>query len=167
MDLTPYADWIKFLHVGGAFLFATGHGVSIAVAFRVRAERDSGRMTALLDLSGWSLGLASIGLLVLLVAGIVGGIVRNDFGRGWIWASLIALVVISALMTPMVGSYFSRLRLSLGQRTREVKKTDPDPVPLPLDEVVALAQSRAPELSAAVGGIGFLVILWMMIFRPF
>ncbi|MES2209592.1 MAG: DUF2269 family protein [Chloroflexota bacterium] len=167
MDLTPYLDWLKFLHIAGAFLFAAGHGVSIAVAFRLRAERETGRMLALLDLSGWSLNLAGVGLLVILLSGIVSGVVRNDFGRAWIWASLVVLIVVSGLMTPLAGSYFSRLRLALGQRTRAIKEGEPEPVPLSLEEVVALAQSRAPELTATVGGVGFLVILWLMVFKPF
>ncbi len=167
MDLTPYSDWIKLLHVTGAFMFAAGHGVSIAVAFRLRAEREASRMLALLDLSGWSLSLAGIGLLMLFVAGIVGGIVRDDFGRAWIWISLVALIVISGLMTPLAGSFFGRLRLALGQRTRAVKTGEPDPEPLPMDAVIALAQSRSPEMTAAVGGVGFLVILWLMVFKPF
>jgi hypothetical protein len=40
-------------------------------------------------------------------------------------------------------------------------------VALPIDEVITLAQSNAPEMTAAVGGIGFLVILWLMIVKPF
>src|SRR6266511_2088162 len=51
MELYP---WLVFLHIGGAFLFVLAHGVSALVAFRLRAERDPGRMTALLELSSTS-----------------------------------------------------------------------------------------------------------------
>jgi MFS family permease len=167
VDLTPYLVWFKYLHVVGAFMFVAGHGVSMAVAFRLRAERDASRMLALLDLSAWSLAMAGIGLLVILVSGIVSGIVGGYFGTAWIWIALVLLIVVGGLMTPIAGTYFSRVRLALGQRTRNLKATDPDPAPLPLEEVVALAQSRRPELSAAIGVGGFLVILWLMIFKPF
>ncbi len=70
-------------------------------------------------------------------------------------------------MTPLAGSYFARLRLALGQRTRAVKPGEPDPIPLPIEEVIALAHSRSPEVTTAVGGVGFLVILWLMVFKPF
>ena len=36
MDLTPFLGWIVFLHVVGAFIFVAGHGVSIAMIFRIR-----------------------------------------------------------------------------------------------------------------------------------
>jgi hypothetical protein len=167
MDLTPYLGWITFLHVVGAFLFVAGHGVSIAVAFRMRQERDAARLLALLDLSGWSLAIAGIGMLALLIAGIVSGIVGGFFGAAWIWISLVLFIAIGLVMTPMGSSYFSSVRAALGQRTRALKPADPDPVPLPMDQVVALMDTKRPELLAAIGGGGFLVILYLMMFKPF
>ena len=167
MDLTPYVRWIVFLHVIGAFMFAAGHGVSMFVAFALRRERDRARMAALLDLSGTSLAVAGIGLLTVLVAGIVAGIVRGSFGSLWIWVSLVALVVIGGLMTPLGSSYFNGVRAALGQRTRNLKPADPDPVPASDAELAAILASRRPEQLLTIGGIGFVVILWLMMFRPF
>lgn len=167
MDLTPYLRWIVFLHVLGAFLFVGGHGVSMFVAFRARREPDRGRLGALLDISGWSLNVAGVGMLVLLVSGILAGIVANDFGKWWIWLSLVMFIVIGGLMTPIGGAYFSRLRAGIGQRTRTLKPADPDPVPVSDQELAVLRESRAPEMLLLVGAGGFLVILFLMMFRPF
>jgi hypothetical protein len=167
MDLTPYLGWIVFLHVLGAFLFVAGHGVSIAVAYRVRAERDPARLLAYLDLSAWSLNLAGIGLLVLLAAGIVAGIVAGSFGRAWIWVSLVLFVVIGGLMTPLGGIPLSKIRVALGQRTRSMKPADPDPVAQPMDQVVPMLEGLRPGLLATIGGGGFVVILYLMMFKPF
>ncbi len=167
MDLTPYIGWILFLHVAGAFLFAAGHGVSMFVAFAVRRENDRGRLAALLDVSGASLAAAGIGLLVLLIAGIVAGIVLESFGRAWIWVSLVLLVVIGGAMTPLGIGYFNGIRKALGQRTREIKKDAPDPVPASDADLAAVRASSRPEQLLAIGGVGFLVILWLMMFRPF
>lgn len=167
MDLTPYIAWIIFAHVLGAFLFVAGHGVSMLVAFRLRAESNRARMAALLDLSGVALGLAYAGLLLLLVGGIVAGIVLGSWGRAWIWVSLVLLVVIGVAMTPLGILYFNRIRLAIGIRTRNLKPTDPDPVPASDEALAALTQARNPELLLAIGGGGFLVILWLMLFKPF
>jgi hypothetical protein len=167
MDLTPYIGWIVFLHVVGVFLFVAGHGVSIAVAFRIRTERDPSRLMAYLDLSAWSLNVAGIGLLILLVFGIIAGIVAQDFGRLWLWVSIVLFVVIGGLMTPMAGIPLSKLRFALGQRTRGMKPTDPDPIPLPMEQVVPMLGTLRPELLAGLGGGGFLVILYLMMFKPF
>lgn len=167
MDLTPYIAWIIFAHVLGAFLFVAGHGVSMLVAFRLRAESNRARMAALLDLSGVALGLAYAGLLLLLVGGIVAGIVLGSWVRAWIWVSLVLLVVIGVAMTPLGILYFNRIRLAIGIRTRNLKPTDPDPVPASDEALAALTQARNPELLLAIGGGGFLVILWLMLFKPF
>ena len=167
MDLTPYIGWIIFLHVAGAFAFVAGHGVSMFVAFRLRQERDRSRIAGLLDLSAGSLVVAGIGLLVLLVSGILAGIVLGSFGRLWIWVSLILLVVIALAMTPLGITYYGRIRAGIGQRTRGMKETDPDPVPVSDAELATLLDSRRPETLLLLGGGGFLVILWLMMFRPF
>ena len=167
MDLTPYVEWIVFLHIAGAFMFVAGHGVSMFVAFQLRKERDRVRLAALLDLSGKSLGIAGIGLIVLFLSGVVAGIVLGSFGQWWIWISLALLIVISGVMTPVGAIYFNRLRLALGQRIGRMKATDPDPIPASDTELAALLTTRAPETLLYLGAGGFLVILWLMRFKPF
>lgn len=167
MDLTPLLPAIVFVHVASAFVFAAGHGVSMVVAFRLRHETDTAGIRALLDLSGWSLNFAGMGLLVLLVTGILAGIAGGHFGRGWIWASLALLLMIGGSMTPLGAGYFNRVRRGLGIRAG-LKADEPDPVPLLAAEIAALAAtSRQPGLLAAIGGGGFLVILWLMTAKPF
>ena len=167
MDLTPYVGWIVFLHVAGAFAFVAGHGVSMFVAFRLRKERDRSRIAGLLDLSAGSLVLAGIGLLVLFLSGILAGIVLGSFGKLWIWVSLVLLVVIAGAMTPLGITYYGRIRAGIGQKTRGMKPADPDPTPVSDAELATLLDSRRPEALLLVGGGGFLVILWLMMFRPF
>ena len=166
MDLTPYIGWIVFVHVLGAFAFAAGHGVSMFVAFQIRRERQRDRLEALLDLSGWSLGLAGVGLLALLLSGILAGLVLGSWDRAWIWISLVLFIVVGGAMTPLGSGYFTRARLALGQRTRSVKASDPDPVPVSDEELDAILESRRPEMLLAIGAGGFVVILWLMMFRP-
>ena len=167
MDLTPYSRALVFLHVLGAFMFVAGHGVSMFVVFQARKERDRGRLGALLDLSGWSLAVAGIGLLVLLVSGIVAGIVLQSFGRWWIWVSLALLIIIGIVMTPVGGEFLRGLRVAIGQRPRNLKPDDPDPVPVSDDELAALQATRRPEVLLWLGAGGFVVILYLMMFRPF
>lgn len=164
MELTR---WIVFLHVLGAFMFVAGHGVSMFTVFQVRKERDRAKLAALLDLSGWSLAVAGIGLLVLFISGIVAGLMLGSWGRLWIWVSLALFIVIGIAMTPVGGSYLRGLRLGIGQRPQNAKPGDPDPVPATDDELAALQASRRPELLLWLGGGGFVVILFLMMFKPF
>jgi amino acid transporter len=165
--LTPYVPWIRFLHVLGAFMFVAGHGVSMFVVFQVRRERDRSKLASLLDLSGWSLGVAGIGLLILFISGILAGIVLGSWARWWIWIALALFIVIGILMTPVGGTYLRGLRLAVGQRPRNAKPGDADPVPATDGELAALQASSRPETLLLLGAGGFVVILWLMMFRPF
>jgi uncharacterized membrane protein len=162
-----FTPWIVFLHVVGAFMFVSGHGVSMFAVFAERKERDRGRLGALLDLSGWSLAVAGIGLLILLVSGIAAGVMLGSFGRWWIWISLALFILIGILMTPVGGTYLRGLRAAIGQRPRNAKPGDPDPVALSDGELAALQASNRPEVLLALGAGGFVVILYLMMFRPF
>lgn len=105
MDLTPYLLWLKFAHILGAFLFVGGHGVSMAMALRLRRERDPARMLAMssvvplwparLSLGGAMLVVAA--WAVLQVAFILGWLHVTDVQQaatgGWaIQAGLLALI---------------------------------------------------------------------------
>ena len=164
MDLSRL---LVFLHVLGAFMFVAGHGVSMFAVFQVRKERDRARLGALLDLSGWSLAVAGIGLLVLLVSGIAAGIMLGSWSHWWIWISLVLLLAIGIAMTPIGGTYLRGLRVAIGQRPRNAKEGDPDPVPVSDGELAALQASRRPELLLWIGAGGFVVIVYLMMFRPF
>jgi hypothetical protein len=167
MDLKPYIGWIVFVHVLAAFVFAAGHGVSMLVAFRVRRETDRARMSALLDLSQLSVAIATIALIVLFLVGILAGVVLDSWSKTWIWVSLGLLVAIGFAMTPLGIGHFNRIRVALGVRTRDFKEGQPDPIPASDAELAAALASRRPEQLLLIGGIGFVAILWLMMFRPF
>jgi uncharacterized membrane protein len=159
--------WLVVAHIIGAFLFAMAHGVSAFVMFQVRKERDRARIASLLELSGASIGLMFAGLLVVLVAGIAAGIMGNWFGRGWIWLSLVLLIVVGALMTPLASGWMNRLRVAVGAPTQASRKGEPLPPPATDEELAALLDTRRPELVAAMGAGGLIVILLLMTLKPF
>ncbi|HEY6014318.1 MAG TPA: hypothetical protein VIU37_09930, partial [Candidatus Limnocylindrales bacterium] len=76
-------------------------------------------------------------------------------------------IVIGIVMTPVGGSYLRGLRLAIGQRPRSAKPEEPDPVPASDGELAALQASNRPETLLLLGAGGFVVILWLMMFRPF
>ena len=162
MDFYP---WVVVLHVFAAFLFVLGHGASAVVAFAIRAEREPIRIAALLDLSSRSIGVTYLGLLVLLLAGIAAGIMHDWFGRGWIWAALGLLILIIVAMYAVATRYYAGLRLALGQPGRG--ETGPPPTPVSQAELVVLLDSRRPEALAAIGIGGLLIIVWLMVVKPF
>jgi hypothetical protein len=163
MEIYP---WIVLLHVVGAFVFAIAHGVSAFSAFAIRAARqDPNRVRAFLEVSGYSLGAMYVGLLMLLVGGVWAGIAGDHFGRGWIWAALVLLVVIIVVMYAMASRFYGEARTAVGLPSQTEKNpTGPGASP---EALAALLDNRRPEVLVTIGGLGFLVILWLMVVKPF
>ena len=164
MEIYP---WVILLHIIGAFMFAASHGVAIWMAMVLSRERDRTRMAALLDLSSASLGGVYVGLVLLLIGGIWGGLIGNWFASLWIWAALVLLIAIAVIMYMVATPYFRSLRDAIGIKSQYGPKDAPDPVPLPDAELIALA-ARSPVVLLSVVGVGGLVIiLWLMVVKPF
>jgi len=159
--------WVVFVHVAAAFLFVMGHGASMWTSDQIRRERDPVRIRALLELSSRSLGLVYGSLLTLLIAGIVASIMGNHFSRGWPWAAIAVLVAIMVLMYILASRYYGRVREAVGLRGYETPKDAPDPTPVSAEELAALVDSRRPDVIGLVGIIGLLILLWLMMFKPF
>ncbi len=159
--------WLIFIHVAGLLAFVMGHGTSAMVALRLRREREVARIRALLDLSAGSIGLTYIGLLLLLASGIAAGFNRGDWGRWWIWISLGLLVLIFVAMYPMGSAYYAKVRRAVGMRAAGDPKEGPEPDPASPAELDALLASPRPWLLLGIGAGGLLVILWLMVMRPF
>jgi uncharacterized membrane protein len=162
MDLANLLDirWWVLLHIIGVAIFLTAHGVSMWVAFKVRAERDRPRIESLLQLSGASVRGMYIGLLVLVVGGVLAGFAEGVWGFGWIWTAIALLILISVVMLVVSAPYY--------QRVKEAVKLRPSGVPRKSDEELEeILQERAPMVSAGLGIIALAAILWLMVWKPF
>jgi hypothetical protein len=164
MDWYP---WIVFVHVAAAFLFVMFHGASMWASDQIRRERDPARIRTLLEMSGRSLGGVYIALLLLLVAGIVAGIMGNHFGRLWIWAAIGVLIAIIVLMYALASSYYGKVREAVGMRSMRTPKDAPDPTPVSAEELAALVDTRRADYIGLVGLFGILILVWLMMFKPF
>ena len=49
----------------------------------------------------------------------------------------------------------------------QTKKTDPDPVPLSDGEIQAIVERTPVAALSAIGFGGLLIILWLMVVKPF
>jgi len=165
--MTLYAA-VVFIHAATILLFFIAHGVSIAVAFRLRMERDPARLRMLLDLSGWAMGVpATVAVSMGVLTGIAAGIMGGWFGQAWIWISLALLAVVAFAMTPMAAKRLKALRAAAGT-VSVVPFTRTAPAPEPdLAELTRLLDDWNPVPTAVLGMTGFLAILYLMLFKPF
>jgi hypothetical protein len=157
--------WVVLAHVIGAFGFALAHGVSAFVAFRLRAARTPEQVTTLMDLSGSSIMLVYVSLLVILVSGIAAGFMGDWWGRPWIWISIGLLVAIATAMYLVGTKYYVQVRHAVGlPGPQDPKGTTFEPITP--DALERLLDSRRPELLAAIGGGGLIALIALMVLKP-
>lgn len=159
-------QWIVLLHVLGAFIFVAAHGVSMVAAFQLRGATDRSRQTTLLDASGAGVGAMYIGLLVLLAGGVWAGFAGDHWGRGWIWAALGTLVLVIVVMYAVATPFYGRMRAAagIGQWAERADRYKP---PATEADLARLATSTVPFVLAVVGGAGLVVLVSLMIVKPF
>jgi hypothetical protein len=168
-----FYPWIVLVHVSAVLLFFIAHGAPAMVGLRLRSERDPARVLALLDLARWSMGrTAGISLLVGLLAGITAGFVGGWWGHLWIWLSLAIFLVVALVMTPltpMTERKLHEMRRAAGRgigspfglgHVGEAPPANPD-------ELQRLLAAWNPIPTSVLGFTAFVVILALMLLKPF
>ena len=159
---------VVFLHVVFVFGYLLVHGVSAAVAFALKKERDLNRVRALLDLSAASYPAMLWTLLAIVVFGLIAAFLQMTWWRmGWIWVSIVVLVVIVVLMAIYGAAVFGDIRKAVGLPYMVKGKPFPAEPVKSDEEIYAVLAKINPTLLLVVGYGGFAVIAWLMRVKPF
>lgn len=151
---------VVFVHAATILLFFIAHGTSMAVAFKLKRETDPARVRALIELSRFSLGAPAIAFVLIgLLTGIIAAFMGNWWGTLWVWISLGLFVLVGGLMTPFATKRLAAIGAAAGLGGEGVAE-DPD-------ELRRLLDAWNPLPIAALGMTAFLVILWLMLAKPF
>jgi len=151
--------WWVFLHVAGVFGFLMSHGVSAYAVLKLRTERDPARVSHLMELSASSVGFMWNSIGLLLLGGIAAGFTGHFWGQGWIWAAIVVLLIVIVAMFAMATNWSARLR-TIASAMREGTEAVSQP------QFEEILRSSRPLAIAAIGTVGLLVLLWLMIFKP-
>jgi uncharacterized membrane protein len=152
--------WWVLLHIVGAAGFLATHGVSMFVLYRVRgAGLDRGRMLDYLTLSGFTVLPMYVSLGILLSGGILAGISGQWFSDWWIWLSILILVLTTGAMFGLAKPYFARLKGACEVRPSGVPRVSDE-------ELRQILDGPTTTLITTIGGVGLLVILYLMVFKP-
>jgi hypothetical protein len=151
-------QWFVFTHLIGLVLFVFAHGVSAFVSWQIRTMRDPAVIAGYLEMSQQAMRAAYVGLLLLLIGGAAAATDAGLWGKPWVWGSVIVLVAVFFGMYGLATSYYIRLRRMLGG-------VDGQPPATP-EALAAYLDSRRPDMIGAVGGLGLLVLVWLMVVKP-
>ncbi|MDQ2691747.1 MAG: hypothetical protein M3Y68_06940 [Chloroflexota bacterium] len=159
--------WLIFIHILGAITFFLAHGTSIAMTFQLRKETDFSRIRALLDLSMSTMVVMFISFLVMGISGLIMPFILRIWNRGWIWASIVLMIVVFLYMVFMNDKRYKHLRRMVGLPYMIGGKKFPAEEPASQAEVVAhIRKLNVAELVLVGYGIP-MIVLWLMVFKPF
>ena len=151
-------QWFVLAHLVGLVVFVFCHGASAFVAFQIRRMRDPVAIANQLELSQQATRLAYIGLILLLIGGAGAATVNDFWSKSWVWGSVVVLVIV------LVAMYVVGARYYYGLRDRLAGKGGTTPIAG--DELAAYLDSRVPDILSGIGGLGLLVLVWLMVVKP-
>ena len=162
-----FIPWLVFLHTLSAFTFFLAHGTSVAMAFKIRSETNFDRIRAMLDLSASTVMVMFYSFLVMGLTGLVMPFILKIWNKGWVWTSIVLMVVVFFRMVMMNETRYKILRKLIGLPYMQGSKEFPAEPPSSQSEVEAYLK-RLPVGELVVVGYGIPVfVLWLMVFKPF
>jgi hypothetical protein len=151
--------WL-FVHLVGMAGFLTAHGVSMFAMFQLRGVgTDRDRVFDLCDRSKRSIGPMYLSTGLLVLGGVMGGIAGEWFGDGWLWVSILVLLATMAAMSSITTPYMKKLRDGC-TRWHDGSYTLSD------EDLREALEGPIVPLTTAVGSLGFLIILYLMVYKP-
>lgn len=159
--------WLIFLHTLSAFTFFLGHGTSAAMAFQIRKEKDFARIRAMLDLSEVTIPVMGVAFLIMGLSGLTMPFILKIWNKGWIWASVVLMVIVLLQMIFMNEKRYKILRKLVGLPYRQGNKIFPAEPPASQAEVEAHIKKMNVVELAIVGYVIPMIVLWLMVFKPF
>lgn len=159
--------WLIFLHVLAALTFFLAHGTSAAMAFKVRKETDLTRIRAMLDLSESTIEIMFLSFLGLLLTGVGLSFFAQVWNKGWVWLSLLLMIFVFIWMVSMNERAFKVLRKLVGLPYRKGSKEYPAEPPASTEDVMIQLKKSNTRGLIVVGYVIPMIVLWLMIFKPF
>jgi hypothetical protein len=157
---------LVLIHVTAVLGFVFAHGGAAFISFRVRRERNIETVAALIQLAELTNTFMYPFFWVLVIFGLLAGWNGNWFGHGWIWAAIVILILVTVAMFAVASPYYRTLREALGLRGRGPGRSGPRQRASDA-EILPLLDSRRPEIVATIGIVALLLLLWLMLMKPF
>ena len=153
-------QWWVFIHLIGVLGFLLAHGVSVAVLFALRGERDPARVRALLQLSSQSTSAFYWSFLVLLGGGLAAATSGHWWSLAWPWIALGLLFGITVLMYVLAKPFYERVR-----RIMAIESSGSTAVGEA--EIAAATGGPVPVVIAVTGVAVLIAIIYLMVLKPF
>jgi hypothetical protein len=135
------------------------------MALRLRQEKTPDGIRSLTDLSKQTTGVMYTFIVLVVLTGVFLGFKGQYWSSGWIWAAIGLLIITIGVMSAL-GSRYNAVRAAVGLPARAGRQTKTAP-PAPPDESRRAVEAAPGALITAIGVVALLLLLWLMIVKPF
>jgi hypothetical protein len=158
--------WLLFAHIASVAGFLLAHGTSAAMAFRLRSEKTTDGLRSLAELSKQTTGVMYTFIALIVISGAVLGLQGRWFGRGWIWAAIVVLILTIGGMSALGGRY-NAVRGAVGLPAWDRRGKVTTSTPGSPDEIRRAVEAAPTGVITAIGVVALALLLWLMILKPF
>jgi hypothetical protein len=158
--------WLLFAHIASVAGFLLAHGTSAAMAFRLRSEKTTDGLRSLAELSKQTTGVMYTFIALIVISGVVLGLQGRWFGRGWIWAAIVVLILTIGGMSAL-GGRFNAVRGAVGLPAWDRRGKVTTSTPGSPDEIRRAVEAAPTGVITAIGVVALALLLWLMILKPF
>jgi hypothetical protein len=158
--------WLLFAHIASVAGFLLAHGTSAAMAFRLRSEKTTDGLRSLAELSKQTTGVMYTFIALIVISGVVLGLQGRWFGRGWIWAAIVVLILTIGGMSALGGRY-NAVRGAVGLPAWDRRGKVTTSTPGSPDEIRRAVEAAPTGVITAIGVVALALLLWLMILKPF
>jgi len=156
-------NWIVFLHVTVIFIFLVQHAAEIIVTFKLRQQKEpEGIFATYAFMPNNNSRNLRITYLLIIATGAVAGFMSVWWKQAWMWSALGVMIFIWIVMNRIGGKYLTAVDTITDQAIQN--KADPTAIDKFRSDLRA---RREPEIMTVTSVIGILIILWLMMFKPF
>ena len=156
-------NWVVYLHVTVIFIFLIQHAAEIIVTFKLREQKEpEGTFATYAFMPDNNSRNLRITYSLIIVTGAVAGFMSTWWKQGWMWSALGVMILIWVVMTRVAPNYLNAVDAitDLALKNRDDKSA--------IDKFRSdLKARREPEIMTVTSVIGGLIILWLMMFKPF
>ncbi len=152
-------QWALYFHIAAVLALLATHGASMLVLYRIRGERDRAKILSMLNLSGEAATPTYVSLVLVLATGVWNMFLIHSLTKAWVWLAIVILVAMVGLMMMVAKPYFVRVKAACEVRPSGVPRVSDE-------ELTEITKSSTAHLITAIGVVGLLAILYLMVFKP-
>lgn len=135
------------------------------MGFRLRQEKTIDAIRSLTELSKQTTRATYVFVYLIIATGLVLGFQGGWLRSVWIWTALVLLIITMGAMNGLSRRY-NAVREAAGLPRRGRRRTQPAPPASP-EQLPQLAAGANPWPISVVGLVALVLLLWLMILKPF